>query len=1256
MVQRRNFRELLQITKGMPILVANRGIPARRICRSVRERLKAHAIITATNTDRGSPAISAADEVMLLGADPTAYLDIEDIVTRAKEAGVEAIHPGWGFASEDSNFSRLCREAGITFIGPDPEGMELLGSKLKARALAKELGIPTVPGSDGAVSLEEARTLVESMELPILLKAEGGGGGRGIVIIRERSELDTAFEKAQVMAAASFGNPTLYVEKFLSEVHHIEIQVLADRYGNVLVFDERDCSLQRNHQKLLEITPSPWVGMSEELRGQLKEYSRRIVQAANYHTLATVEFLVTEQSGQAEAYLIEVNTRLQVEHGITESRYGIDLVEQQIAVALGVELDLKQEDLKPFFWSLQCRINLEDPQNNFSPNSGLIKRYHSPGGPGVRLDSNLSGFYEFPSNYDSAGSLLICYANSWDKLIALAVRALNEYQISGLKTTLPFYRKIVASEYFAGGDFSTRFIEEHPELLDYHHLEPEALRLGRLIAQISARGYNPYIKLDEYRSFSQPRLGLPRYNSGHYSELLLSTEDTRTKAKNRLHYPQRDRKALLAMLRSSKDIHFTDTTCRDITQSNSGNRMRLAEDRVIGPYLDQCGFLSLETGGGAHFHMNIRANMTSPIKEAREWRKLAPRTLQQVLVRSTNLLGYKPQGRLMMQKMGSRLCELYDIIRCFDFLNYAENMAPLAEVVLNREDVVFEPALSLSVVGQHYSVAHYLDAAKQILEMCAKTAACSVEQVAERIILGLKDMAGVCSPAFIAELAAGLKQRWPNLLLHYHRHATDGLFVPALVAAAKAGVEILDVGMDAACRWYGQGDVGSVRAALNAEGFSDRLNGRALDAGNSVLKEIMPFFDRYCAPHFQGYDYNVIHHGMPGGAISSSQEGAMQQGYIFLLPQILEYLAIVRRMVLYHDVTPGAQITWNNAFLAIRNAHKRGGRDEIQRVIDLARRCLAESPDEVETDREDRLLLFQEANDSFKALLAGDFGPLPLGFPPEWVYHSTFGREQGEKIYHKVQQGVGSPLDRLKDCNVEEERVCLETELGRRTSEDELLLYLNHPADTIALLQFQDRFGDPNCLPLSVWFEGLVPGESFSFSDSKGKQHRLKLIEIGPINESNMILVGFQLNHELVRCEVQVEQNRSVSGGEERRSADPNDPNHVGALSNGDLWVVHVAEGDVVRKGQELCNISIMKQEKGIFAKRDGVVKKVHISANFKKTSKMVSVREGDLILELGDISQQCPSCVKPLPEDLRHGSFCPYCGVALQQNFGSQL
>ncbi len=481
--------ELLNELKGKPILVANRGIPARRICRSIRERFHATAIMTATDVDKTSPAVASAQELMLLGADPTSYLDLDLIISKAKKRGVVAIHPGWGFASEDDTFPRKCREAGIVFIGADADAMRMLGNKVEARNIAKKLGIPVVPGSEGSVTVEEAKALIREMGMPAMLKAEGGGGGRGIFVIRDENTLEDAFAKASAMAEASFGNPRLFVEKYLENVRHIEIQVIADKYGNVFACDERDCSVQRNHQKLIEITPSPWIGITPELRARLKEYSIRLAKAVNYYSLCTVEFLVTSDG---TPYLIEVNTRLQVEHGITESRYGFDLVETQIAMAFGVPLAFNDEDTYGYHTAMQVRINCEDPKNGFSPNSGRITRYISPGGPGVRIDSNLSAGYDFPSNYDSAGSLLIAYGLGWDKVCSVMTRALEEYSVRGVKTTIPFFRHVLRNQRFLKANFDTTFIENTPELLNYQDLYPEAERLSRLVAEISAKGYNPY--------------------------------------------------------------------------------------------------------------------------------------------------------------------------------------------------------------------------------------------------------------------------------------------------------------------------------------------------------------------------------------------------------------------------------------------------------------------------------------------------------------------------------------------------------------------------------------------------------------------------------------------------------------------------------------------------------------------------------------------------------------------------------------------
>lgn len=1229
----KTFAEVQDFLKGKVILVANRGIPGRRICRSIRERFDAVAAMTATDVDKTAPAASTAQELVLLGSEPRAYLDIDRIIDKARQRGVVGIHPGWGFASEDTRFPQRCKEAGITFIGATAEAMNLLGNKVQARGVARKLGIPVVPGSDGAVDIATARKLIAEIGLPIMLKAEGGGGGRGIFAIHNEADLEDAFFKASTMAQASFGNPRLFVEKFLSDVRHIEIQVIADMYGNVFAFDERDCTVQRNHQKLIEITPSPWSGVTRELRDRLKDYSRRLVRAVGYHSLATVEFLVTPDGSP---YLIEVNTRLQVEHGITESRYGIDLVEEQIAVAFGAELRYREESLRPSYCAMQVRINCENPQNNFAPNSGLITRYVSPGGPGVRLDSNISAGYEFPANYDSAGALLIAYAHDWEKTLGIMDRALSEYIIGGIKTTIPFFRQVLKNPVFRKGEINTNFIADHPELMLYTDLAPEGERLARLVAEISAKGYNPYVQLGEYRSVTTPCLG-------PFEPVLpaISTAARRQPSP----YPQGDRLATLDFIRDSGYVHFTDTTPRDFTQSNSGNRFRLAEDRLIGPYLDNVGYFSIENGGGAHFHVAMMANMTYPFSEAREWNSFAPKTLKQLLVRSTNVLGYTPQPRNLMRKTGEMICDYYQVVRCFDFLNHVENMRPIAEVVMSRRDVIFQPAISLSW-AKGFDVPHYLSVTEAILRMVGDVMGVDPGKASRHIILGLKDMGGVCPPRFMAELVGALRKSWPELVLHYHRHYTDGLFVPACGAAAKAGAHILDVGLGSAVRSYGQGDVLSMMAYVEDElGLTCHLNKSAIRDANFVCKQIMPYYDRYCAPYFQGIDYDVTLHGMPGGATSSSQEGAMKQGYIHLLPYMLKFLEGTRRIVRYHDVTPGSQITWNTAFLAVSGAWKRGGEEEVRYLLEVLGEVTRTPEAELSPEmRKARLGIYQDCNDAFRNLLLGKFGKLPLGFPANWVYESAFGSDWKCALANRTEN---SPLDTLAEINLAaEEKTCTEI-LKRRPNAEEFVLYLNHPADALKTIQFKAKYGDPNNLPLHVWFEGLKVGQDLYFNDSSGKPHHLVLLSISRPNEVGVSVCRYVMDSEIMSCEVQVSQP-SGSSAKGTLMADPANHYQVAAPSNGDLWVMYIHPGDVVKAGEELFNVSIMKQEKAVLAPVDGIVKRVLKTADFKESKQMVSVREGELIVELGPVPRVCSNeaCGQPIP--MENATFCPYCGASV--------
>ena len=811
-----------------------------------------------------------------------------------------------------------------------------------------------------------------------------------------------------------------------------------------------------------------------------------------YHSLATVEYLV-DQNG--EPYLIEVNTRLQVEHGITECRYGIDLAEEQIAIAFGAQLRLTR-DKCPMNHALQVRINCEDPQHDFSPNAGVITRYISPGGQGVRIDSCITAGYEFPSDYDSAASLLIAYGASWNKVLGIMDRALSEYIIRGVKTTIPFHKMIIANPQFRSGQYSTSFLSESPELMNYVDPLPAPLRSSRLVAEISAKGYNPHLQLGEYRGIHDKRVG--RFSP------ILPEIDIKQEASP---YPRWDRKGLIDVLRDSDYIHFTDTTTRDITQSNSGNRFRLAEDRLIGPYLDNCSFMSLENGGGAHFHVAMLANMTYPFSEAEEWNRFAPQTPKQILIRSTNVLGYRPQPPNLMDKTGEMICEQYDIVRCFDFLNHVENMESFARVVMSSSRNTFEPAISLSY-SEAFTVRHYVKVATEIVTMCAKAAGVGPKKASRMIILGLKDMAGVCPPRFIGELVSELRKKFPDLVLHYHRHYTDGLFVPACGAAAKAGAKILDTGIGAAVRWYGQGEVLSTAAYLEGElGLKTKLNTEMIRTTGFVLKQIMPYYDRYTAPYFQGIDYDVVEHGMPGGATSSSQEGALKQGYIHLLPHMLKFLAGTRRIVKYHDVTPGSQITWNTAFLAVTGAYKRGGEKAVNDLLNVLHTVVETPEKKLPAEiRRARLKLYADCNDAFRDLLLGKFGKLPLGFPRDWVYESAFGKKYREALTQRTEI---SPLQQLTDIDLEKERQALQNAIKREPSEEEFVMYLNHPGDALKTISFKGDYGDPNQLPLDVWFEGIEKGETLVFRDNFDKPHEMVIMDFQEPDERGMSIVRY---------------------------------------------------------------------------------------------------------------------------------------------------
>jgi len=658
--------------------------------------------------------------------------------------------------------------------------------------------------------------------------------------------------------------------------------------------------------------------------------------------------------------------------------------------------------------------------------------------------------------------------------------------------------------------------------------------------------------------------------------------------------------------------------------------------------IDQCGYASIENGGGAHYHVAMLGCMTEPFAEAEEWNKFAPNTQKMILIRSTNILGYAPQPKEVMERTGRMIIKHYHVIRCFDFLNHIENMVPFAKIVLEDENRIFQPAISLSW-AEGFTIPHYLSVLNDILSMVGRILGCKKAEASKKIILALKDMAGVCPPHFMYDLISAILDNYPELVVQYHRHITDGLAVPALGRAAEAGARILDVADGPAVRFYSQAAVMPVVAYLEGDlGLKTRLDKDKIRETAFVLKQIMPTYDHYCRPTFLGPDHDVTRHGLPGGATSSSQEAAMKQGYAFLLPHILVILELCRKIIRYHDVTPGSQVTWTNGYMMAATAHERGGSGEVQRMIDILKTVTSTPESELdEKVKKDRLILFAHANDALKNLLLGKFGKLPLGWPPDWVYESVFGEDWSDAISRRTEQ---SPLKGLAPVDMKAVEAELAGHLGRTPTENETVNYLNHPGDALKLIKNLEKYGDPTVLPDDIWFEGLENGREREFVTSEGKIHTIKILRVGKVNRRGMRRVRYQLDYEVFVEDIKVEEG--TEEGPRREMADKKNPYHVAAPFDADLWLVHKKEGDPVKVGEEVLNLSLMKTECAVNSPVDGVVKRVVVFADYKTDKKMTPVKKGALLMELAPPREHCSNCDADIED---HYKFCPACGHNLK-------
>lgn len=1140
------------------LLAANRSEIAIRIFRSATE-LDLRTVAVYAQEDRFSIHRFKADEAYLLdaGKGPVgAYLDIPGIIAIARDHGVDAIHPGYGFLSENPAFARACAEAGITFIGPRPELLEMMGDKVAARALAHQVGVPTLPGTPEPVS-ERARALKLAREIgfPLIIKAAYGGGGRGMRVVNKASDLTRLLDEARNEAERAFGNPAVFLEKFIPRAKHLEVQILGDRHGQVVHLYERDCSVQRRHQKVIEIAPS--VGIEESIRRELWEASLKIARAINYDNAGTIEFLYDTES--REWFFIEMNPRIQVEHTVTEEITNIDIVRSQILIAAGhalhgPEIGIPPQDQIPCFGhAVQCRITTEDPENNFTPDYGEILTYRSAAGFGIRLDGGMgnAGTVITPF-YDSLLVKLTARGRTFHHALDRVERALREFRIRGVKTNIPFLENVVRHPAFRDGQATTRLIDTTPELF---HFRPRKDRATKLLAYLGdvivngnphAKGWKPEVPLP---SAPRPAVDLRQSPPPGSRQILL----------------ERGAEGFARWVSTQKRLLITDTTWRDAHQSLLATRVRtydmLAVADVVARRTPE--LLSLEMWGGATFDTAMRFLREDPWERLRLLREKIPNICFQMLFRGSNAVGYSNYpDNVVKGFIKHAAASGMDIFRIFDSLNYTPNLKVAMEAVRGTH-AVCEAAICytgdiLDPQRSKYSLKYYVRLARELEKMGAH-------------MLAIKDMAGLCRPYAAHALVKALKEA-TDLPIHFHTHDTSGVNAASVLMAADAGVDVVDLALASMSGSTSQPNLNSVVAALLR---TKRDTGLDLDA----LNELSDYWE-VVRTYYQPFDTaprtgsaEVYLHEMPGGQYTNLKEQAASMGLAHRWPEIARTYAEVNQ--LFGDivkVTPSSKVVGDMTMFLITRGIKPAD------VLNLPEGTA-----------------FPE---SVIDMLAGNLGQ-PLGGWPRELQRIVLGRRKPLR---------GRPGAQARPVHFDKVRAELAARLRREPSEDDLYSYLMYPQVFLEFARFQRDYTDVSVLPTPAFFYGLFPKEEIQLDLEKGKTLFISLANVGEPDEEGRRLVNFELNG-LPRGTT-VADRKLAPKTKPREKADPADPCQVGAPIPGMVTAISASVGTRVAAGDKLVTLEAMKMLTTLTAPVDGVVESIHVQVGDAVESK-------DLILRL---------------------------------------
>ena len=1140
------------------ILVANRGEIAIRIMRAANEMGKATVAVYAEEDKLGLHRFKA-DEAYRIGegmGPVAAYLSIDEIIRVAKQSGADAIHPGYGLLSENPDLVDACVANGITFIGPRAETMRALGDKASARRVAVEAGVPVIPATEVLGDDWDAiKTEAETIGYPLMLKASWGGGGRGMRPVNNSKELKEKVLEGRREAEAAFGNGEGYLEKMIIRARHVEVQILGDKQGNIYHLYERDCSVQRRNQKVVERAPAPYL--SEAQREELCELGRKICAHVNYECAGTVEFLMDMDDGKF--YFIEVNPRVQVEHTVTEEVTGIDIVQAQIMIAEGKSLSeatgkASQYDIRLNGHALQTRVTTEDPQNNFIPDYGRITAYRSATGMGIRLDGGTAyAGGVITRYYDSLLTKVTAWAPTPEKAIARMDRALREFRVRGVSTNIAFVENLLKHPTFLNNQYTTKFIDETPELFHFKKRRDRGTKVLTYIADITVNGH------PEVQGRAMPH---PDLKPAKAPKTRVETPPAGTKTLLDEKGPQ----AVADWMAAQKEVLITDTTMRDGHQSLLATRMRSIDMITVAPaYAANLPQLfSVECWGGATFDVAYRFLQECPWQRLRDLRARMPNIMTQMLLRGANGVGYTNYPDNVVQFFVKQAAETgVDVFRVFDSLNWVENMRVAMDAVLDTGKVLegticFTGDLN-DPARSKYDLKYYVAMGKEL-------------KAAGSHILGLKDMAGLLKPAAAGPLVKALKEE-VGLPVHFHTHDTSGAGIATIMAAAAAGVDAVDAAMDALSGNTSQPTLGSVVEALR---HTERETG--LDI--SAIREISNYWEavrgQYAAFETgqQAPASEVYLHEMPGGQFTNLKAQARGLGLEERWHEVAQTYADVNQM--FGDivkVTPSSKVVGDMALMMVSQGLTRAD---------------VENPD---TD--------VSFPDSVIDMMRGSLGQPPGGWPAA--------------IKKKILKGETAFTDRpglhAAPVDIEETRAKVIKELeGKAIDDEDLNGYLMYPKVFLDYMGRHRTYGPVRVLPTQTFFYGMEQGDQISAEIDPGKTLEIRLIAVGETQDDGEVRVFFELNGQPRTIRVPDRKAKATTAA--RPKAEVGNPNHIGAPMPGVVASIAVQAGSKIKEGDLLLTIEAMKMETGLHAERDAVVKAVHVSPAAQIDAK-------DLLIEL---------------------------------------